>query len=95
MSGLFTFYEPNEQAIKVGELLGSGMFGQVYSGSLTSDGTKVAVKTIKPDLPNTELANAELATEAALTVGAPRLVFRVSLPVLQLLLSPVWPPLLG
>ena len=63
----------NMQTIKLGELLGSGMFGQVYSGSLVGDGTKVAVKTIKPGLPNTEIANAELATEAALTVGALRL----------------------
>lgn len=57
------------KTIKLGELLGSGMFGQVYSGSLVGDGTKVAVKTIKPGLPNTEIANAELATEAALTAS--------------------------
>ena len=57
------------KAVRLGELLGSGMFGQVYSGTLARDGTKVAVKTIKAGLPNTQAANAELATEAALTAS--------------------------
>ena len=62
------------KAVELGELLGGGMFGQVHSGTFVSDGTKVAVKTIKGGLLKTQTANTELATEAALTVCALRLV---------------------